>query len=201
VQSAVERFEREAARLAALYEQAHFHRVHAHLLPHLPPLGSDILDVGSGSGRDAAALARMGYKVTAVEPSSTLISMARALHRGSGVHWIHDGLPDLRHVRQAMFDFIMLSAVWMYVPPRDRHASAATLARMTRPGGRIALSLRELADDEPGIFRRDDVDRTAAMFAEHGFEGLARYETGDTLRRLGKKWTTLVLAAVDRPSQ
>jgi protein-L-isoaspartate O-methyltransferase len=37
-----------------------------------PPKGGEILDVGAGTGNYAAALARLGYRVIAVEPAATM---------------------------------------------------------------------------------------------------------------------------------
>ena len=50
-----------------------------------PPKGGDILDVGAGTGNYAAALARLGYRVIAVEPAATMRRQAR---EASGVRWV-----------------------------------------------------------------------------------------------------------------
>ncbi|MGQ3357308.1 MAG: class I SAM-dependent methyltransferase, partial [Phreatobacter sp.] len=61
----------EAENLARQYESVTFEEVHAPLL-HLLPLSGRALDIGAGSGRDAAALAARGFAVTAVEPTAEL---------------------------------------------------------------------------------------------------------------------------------
>lgn len=49
------------------------------------PLGSDILELGSGRGSVSIRLAQWGFRVTAVEQSETLIQMARASAERRGV--------------------------------------------------------------------------------------------------------------------
>lgn len=53
--------------LAEAYEAVDPAAVHGTLLLSLPAAPSMVLDVGSGSGRDAAWLARMGHEVVAVD--------------------------------------------------------------------------------------------------------------------------------------
>ena len=66
-------YEGDAGRaLAARYETVDPAVLHEYLVPNLPPAPAAILDVGAGSGRDAAWLVEQGYSVLAVEPSETM---------------------------------------------------------------------------------------------------------------------------------
>lgn len=47
-------YELHASRLVEQYESLSFQEVHAGLLDLLPPPGGTVLDIGAGSGRDAA---------------------------------------------------------------------------------------------------------------------------------------------------
>ena len=49
------------------------------------PKGSEIVDVGAGTGNYAVDLARLGYRVVAVEPSAIMRRQAREI---SGVRWV-----------------------------------------------------------------------------------------------------------------
>ena len=115
-------YDRRAAELASRYETLDFEAVHESILDRLPPDGSRILDVGAGSGRDAAWLARHGYEVTAVEPSAGMRKEASALGRDGSIRWIDDVLPALSvtHRTGLSFDFILLSGVWMHIRPDER---------------------------------------------------------------------------------
>lgn len=108
--------------LAEAYEAVDPVALHATLLSSLPAAPSMVLDIGSGSGRDAVWLAKMGHEVVAVEPSPTMRAEAQRRHSGAGVTWLDDSLPALASVYRlnAAFDVILLSAVWMHLPPGDR---------------------------------------------------------------------------------
>ena len=70
------------------YESVSFETVHAgwlHLLPEKPGIA---LDVGAGSGRDAAHLAHRGWEVVAVEPATRLREEARARHPSARIRWL-----------------------------------------------------------------------------------------------------------------
>jgi ubiquinone/menaquinone biosynthesis C-methylase UbiE len=49
------------------------------------PKGSALVDIGAGTGNYAAALARLGYPVTAIEPSAIMRSQAEDV---CGVRWV-----------------------------------------------------------------------------------------------------------------
>lgn len=121
-----------------------FDAVHAPFLPLIPPAPSDVLDIGAGPGHDAATLAARGHRVVAAEPTPELLAGARALHAGSDIVWLADGLPALAAVRALgrAFDFILMNGVWMHLDERERAAAMPVVASLLRPRGVLALSLR-----------------------------------------------------------
>ncbi|WP_332879395.1 class I SAM-dependent methyltransferase [Massilia sp. S19_KUP03_FR1] len=123
-------YEQNAGQLVHQYESLAFEEVHASLLEFLPVPGATILDIGAGSGRDAAWLAARGDDVVAVEPSGAMRNHARTLHPSPRIHWLSDSLPELAQVRRLglAFDFILLPAVWMHVPPASRARALGKLA-------------------------------------------------------------------------
>jgi len=66
------------------------------------------------------------------------------LHSFPCNHWLSGGLSCLAQVRRIglTFNFILLSAVWMHVPPASRARALRKLATLLAPNGRIAISLR-----------------------------------------------------------
>lgn len=75
----IRHYERDASALAARYESADMSETHALLVRHPPPKGR-VLEVGCGSGRDAAFLASQGFDVTALDGAEAMVSSARRLH-------------------------------------------------------------------------------------------------------------------------
>lgn len=126
------------------YESISFSKTHRAFLRFLPEKGANCLDVGAGSGRDASAMAKRGYRITAVEPSRGLRTLAQFYHTGEQIRWIDDRLPDLSKVvaQGDRYKFILLSAVWMHIQPQNRLTSLKTLSLLLDTDGCIAISLR-----------------------------------------------------------
>ncbi len=74
----------EDRRLFSGLGKLEFERSKAILKRFLPPPPSTVLDVGGGSGSYSSWLARLGYKVYLIEPSSGLVAMARRRAAGAG---------------------------------------------------------------------------------------------------------------------
>ncbi|GJD61580.1 tRNA 5-carboxymethoxyuridine methyltransferase [Methylobacterium frigidaeris] len=134
----------EAETLVSQYESIAFADIHASILPLLPAPPAHILDVGAGTGRDAAGFAALGYRVTAVEPTAELRLRAVALHPLPQIAWLDDGLPDLPALAGygEAFDVVMLTAVWMHLDAGERLSAMPRIAGLMRVGGVMALSLR-----------------------------------------------------------
>ena len=72
-QDTISPYNTDATRFAAQYQSLSPEDVHSAYLDLIPrPRDGTALDVGAGSGRDAAWLASMGYNVTAVEPAQAM---------------------------------------------------------------------------------------------------------------------------------
>jgi SAM-dependent methyltransferase len=144
VNDSTQGYAREAPELLQRYERYDFDRVHYSVLQRLPRTPSKILDIGAGTGRDAARFAEDGHTVVAVEPVKEMRDGARALHPSTGITWIDDQLPTLTHVRALgeRFDLIWLSAVWMHLDANERKVAMATLAAILNISGAIMLTLR-----------------------------------------------------------
>jgi protein-L-isoaspartate O-methyltransferase len=110
----------------------------------MPDAPCSVLDIGSGTGRDAAAFAAMGHRVVAVEPTDALRTHAETTHRSSRIEWLDDGLPDLNVVlaRGETFDLVMLTAVWMHLDMPQRRQAMPRVASLLAPAGTMIMSLR-----------------------------------------------------------
>lgn len=192
-------YEQHATRLADQYESLAFEDVHASLLDLLPPSGATVLDIGAGSGRDAAWLAAHGYDVVAVEPSDAMLAQARRLHASNRIHWLSDSLPDLARVRRLglHFDLILLSAVWMHVPPASRQRALRKLATLLAPRGRIAISLRLGAPDGERAMHAVSLEELSRLALQFGLRVVRTTDSPDRLGRSEVSWTNVVLGLPD----
>jgi SAM-dependent methyltransferase len=192
-------YEQHAEKLVDQYESLSFENVHAGLLDLLPPPGATILDVGAGSGRDAAWFASHGYDVVAVEPSDAMRVRGHQLHQSNRIQWLSDSLPDLAQVRRLglAFDLILLSAVWMHVPPASRERALRKLATMLAPNGRIAISLRLGEPDADRAMYEVSLHELSALSQQFGLRLIRAADSEDRLGRAGVSWTTAVLGLPD----
>lgn len=142
--SRTEGYAEEAKLLLERWRDLSFETQHKAVLGLLPSVPSRVLDVGSGIGNDAAALARMGHHVVAVEPTKELRLPGIALHRDSVVEWLDDNLPNLSILRKRneTFDVIMLTAVWMHLDEVQRRIAMRTVAALLSTTGVMIMSLR-----------------------------------------------------------
>jgi SAM-dependent methyltransferase len=162
----------------------------AHLIPAVP---CRVLDIGAGTGRDAAALAAMGHHVVAVEPIARFRERAALLHPSPRIEWVDDSLPDLAGLggRQP-FTLVMLTAVWMHLNEPQRRRAMPRIARLLRPGGVVLLSLRH--GPVPAGRRMFEVsaDETVELAAAEGLTTAARLERqADIFGRPEVTWTRL----------
>lgn len=181
-----------AQALTRQYESVSFEDAHADVLALLPRPPAKALDIGSGTGRDAAALAKRGYDVTAIEPTPQFRAIARELHKGFGIAWIDDGLPDLAALPdEASFDLIMLSAVWMHLDPDERARAMPRVARLLRGGGVMFLSLRHGPVPEGRIMFDVSADETAALALECRLQEIHRHERPSQFGQKDVWWSRL----------
>ena len=115
-------YDAHAEDVATQYEDVSSEAVHGCLTDLLPASSAALLDIGAGSGRDAAWLVDKGYEVFPAEPSSKIRALAAQKHPDSRIQWSHDALPALPELTRSglSFDLILASAVWMHVPQGKR---------------------------------------------------------------------------------
>jgi ubiquinone/menaquinone biosynthesis C-methylase UbiE len=116
------------------------HDVHVALVEALKPEPGDRwLDVGSGAGNLAELAAGAGARVTGIDLSPRLVEVARARAEAGGYDIAYRvGDAEELDVGDASFDKVTSSFAMIFAPDHD--AAARELARVTRPGGRLAFS-------------------------------------------------------------
>src|SRR6185436_1206380 len=103
-------------------------------LPERRPLVG--LDVGSGTGRFAPALARAFGPVTGVEPSDRMREVAQAQSPHPDVRYLAGAAEDMP-VPSGSADYAVMLQSWHHV--QDKPRAARELARVLRPAGRLVL--------------------------------------------------------------
>ncbi len=144
----IEGYDKWADELAGQYDQLRAQDVHSAFLS-LLPTGQDrvALDVGAGSGRDAAWLCELGFEVVAVEPARRMRENGQAAHPDRRIRWLDDRLPALSatHRLGLTFDLILLSAVFMHLRAEDRSRAFRKIATLLKPGGILLMGFAKQA--------------------------------------------------------
>lgn len=180
----------EAPELLKIYERMRFEEAHRWVLAFIPPAPCDVLDIGAGTGRDAAWFAARGDRVTAIEPTREMREGAMALHPATNIAWIDDHLPALASVRRRAFDLVWMSAVWMHFDTTERAAMMPIVAALVKPGGALMISLRHGPIPEGRRMFEVGAEETTAHAAR---EGLALTYAGmhESEYAPGVTWTRL----------
>jgi SAM-dependent methyltransferase len=115
---------------------------HLRLLEGYVRPGDRVLDAGSGPGRFTLELLRLGAHVTALDISPGQLELLRA--RVPDVAAVVGDVTDLSRFADDSFDVaVCFGGPLSYVLDRAEHA-VAELARVTRPGGHVLVSVMGL---------------------------------------------------------
>jgi glycine/sarcosine N-methyltransferase len=121
------------------------HPAAARLLEQTPHT-SLVLDAACGTGVNAAALARRGYRVWAADGSSAMAAVAAARFRSEqlDIPLVHSMWVDLPAVVGERFDLVLcIGNSLVHAAGRDAMISALTgLREMVRPGGHLVVDSR-----------------------------------------------------------
>lgn len=102
-----------------------------------------VLEIGSGTGRVTAYLARRGVDITGLEPSARMIEAAQARANQSGLN-LQLVQGDMRHFELPQpFDLIIapFNALMHLYTPADQLSALQHIARHLRPGGEFVFDL------------------------------------------------------------
>ncbi|MDF1775725.1 MAG: class I SAM-dependent methyltransferase [Rhizobiaceae bacterium] len=188
--TAIAFYDSHAAALADSYETIEFEQAYPFLVSVFNGPKLSVLDIGSGTGRDAAWIAQKGHNVLAVEPSEAMRKVAIALHPSENISWTRGSLPTLSNpdLTSRSFDIVLVNAVWMHLPPSDRASALKRIFELTKTGGSAFVSLRlGPQDPERGMFEVSS-SSFAIQAQEASFDVLPIGDFDDLLGRPEVSW-------------
>ena len=112
---------------------------------------ADVVDLGAGTGKLTRALVALGHRVTAVEPLDEMrAELEQALPEVGALTGTAEAIP----VPDASFDVVTCAQAFHWFD----HASALPeIARVLRPGGRLALAWNSRDDRDPWMARLSEI--------------------------------------------
>jgi SAM-dependent methyltransferase len=139
-----------------------------------------VIEIGTGSGRDAAELAKLGYDYTGVDNSPNLISAARQAY------------PKFNFLEQSVykldfpadhFDGFWAAAILLHLPKKRVRAALRQIHRVLKKGGIGMISLRQgdfegvrqkikFGHDDSRYFSYYQIDEFSTILHEAGFDVL-----------------------------
>ena len=192
-------YEANAAEAVADYEAVDFSSVLQPVLEHLSA-GARVLEIGCGSGRDAAALLARGCDVTATDASDAMLTQAAARHPELQDRLLRYAVPGPLPFASHSFDAVIAMALIMHLAFEDIGKAFGEIVRVLKPHGIFAYSVNteRVGLDERGY---DDRGRyftclsTAdweQLHTEAGFETVSLSKERDLIERTGVSWVSFI---------
>ncbi len=131
-----------------------------------------VLEVGSGAGKDAAALISLGYDYTGTDASEGLLKIAQ--RRNPGAKFERMAVNDLEFP-EGEFDGFWTSATLLHIPKSGIDGSLERIKRVVKPGGIGFISVKqgggEKEDEETGRwFAFYTKDEFSDILGRNGYE-------------------------------
>ena len=203
--STLKYYQQNAKALATRYEAADVAQMQTMLTACFAEY-STLLEIGCGSGRDAAFMLSHGYEVTAVDGSREMIESAMKHHPELADRLLEVRLPAGLNsaFTPDSYDGIFSIATLMHLPEDDIWATLTAIATMLRPNGRFFFSV-SIARDDVDEFGFDKKGRRfTPLTQEHwlqlcqhcGLREVMTKTSGDGLGRKGIVWLTCIVERI-----
>lgn len=119
-----------------------------------------VLDLGTGPGTQALALAERGFTVIATDVSPTAINKAIRLASGKGldITFLSDDVLNTKLIDE--FDFVFDRGCFHTLPPQRRADYVRTVFKLVKPGGYLFLkcfSIKETMEGGPYRFTPEEL--------------------------------------------
>ena len=139
-------YENNAKHLSQRYESAKVDHIHSLLLKTFPSK-SYLLEIGCGSGRDAAFMYRNGYDILAIDGSREMIAEAKQCHPELAGCLEVMKIPDELHFEPSFFDGVYCIATLMHLDKSGIDQTIEKVATILKAGSKFLFSVSVQRDD------------------------------------------------------
>jgi SAM-dependent methyltransferase len=168
------------------------------------PDGCKLLEIGTGSGRDAARFLARGYDVAGIDGSKGMMREAVKLHPELDGRLFHHALPAPLPFGDASFQAVMSWAMIMHLSLSDISTVFEDIARILSVEGVFMYSVnsarggldKDKRDERGRRFTCLSRCEWEALHADAGFETIEAMETDDIGNRSGIRWVVFIAKKV-----
>ncbi|MBU4266845.1 MAG: class I SAM-dependent methyltransferase [Candidatus Altiarchaeales archaeon] len=143
------------------------------LIPILMRNGArDVLDLGSGAGRNTLYLAKNGFNVSALDISE--VALERLKEKDSSIERVHGGMNSVP-LDDSSLDFVLCTRVIQHGIMQEIRTAANEIKRVLRPGGLVFIIVPSTKDPAFSTGReiekntKVDIDRPDGNMPHHFF--------------------------------
>ena len=188
-----------ASELIERYESLSFAYKHESVLHLIPRAPGKAMDIGAGTGADAAWLVKQGHLVVAVEPTDAFREFGIKHHPSSLIEWVNDSLPQLVGVAQRKREFrlVMFTAVWMHLDEHERRVAMPVVASLLAPSGVLIMALRHGLVPTERIMFAVSAEETVALAEAQGLRCVLNVRADSKVaanREAGVTWSRIAFA-------
>jgi len=198
----IEYYDTNAEELAERYENANVDVLHKKLLGTFNT-GAMLIEIGCGSGRDAAFMIARGYQVDCVEASRSMVYFALRLHPELHKRIIHgkwENISDENILRSSKYDGVYSIAALMHMHAETIPRVLNRIYSILKPGGRflfsVPLSRPFLSDSgldsEGRYYLMLDHMQWHDLVIKAGFKKPEFFKSSDGLGRRDVTWLTCI---------
>jgi len=196
-------YDKHAVTVSDKYEKVNMTFIQRKLLCYLPEKGN-ILEIGSGSGRDAAFLVSEGFDLTIVDPSIGMLKRAAELHPelAAKMHCVSLPFPQDNPLLKEKFSAVLLIASIMHIQDQDLFESAYQIKEVLTDSGILAISSsvgRKEINHNRDLLGRLYIERPVAqiqlLFERLGFRLITILHNQDVQQR-EMQWFTIIMEKI-----
>ena len=125
------------------------------------PMKGKVLDLGCGQGRDAIALARLGYSVTGIDNSKVGINQMNEIGQNEKLDLDGQVRDIYAFDRFSEFDFVLLDSM-LHFAKKDKEQEIRLIMKIVsdiRSGSRVVICIQDTGDKVQTLNKAIDIER------------------------------------------